>query len=262
MARRGAHPGGAPGPPAPAAPGRRRRRAPDGGDAEQDRAGPGQPLARHPAATWPGAWGCPWRACSSSQDGGRRRGAGDRRHGGAAPPWGDAGRRSGSATRRTPSAGRGRWPGGAHGRAGTARLRAAALGLAAEAMLERGSAEGAATRRLASGAPRSPTPGTGAGAAGDRRPGLLEGHLAWVLGLLERRRGRPAGAERAWSRALELLDAAGGAGRRRAPGRRVGRRGGRGRGGAPDGAPAAGPPPAGAGRAARRRRGARRRRAT
>jgi transcriptional regulator with XRE-family HTH domain len=96
--------------------------------------------------------------------------------------------------------------GGTQGRAGGERVRAAALGLVAEAMLERGSAEGAAVELAAASeiaARQEGRPGAG---------GLLEGHLAWVLGLLERRRGRPAGAERAWTRALELLDGAAGGG--------------------------------------------------
>ena len=98
-------------------------------------------------------------------------------------------------------------------------------------MLERGNAEGAARELAAAseiaarqGATRR-TAGEGAGAGGGRRTaGLREGQLAWVLGLLERHRGRPAGAERAWSRALELLDGESRGSRR--PVDRVGRRGG------------------------------------
>jgi transcriptional regulator with XRE-family HTH domain len=79
------------------------------------------------------------------------------------------------------------------------RIRAAALGLIAEAMLERGSAEGAAGQLA-----RASEAVTGSAARGT--PGALEAHLAWVLGLLERRRGRTAQAERAWSHCLDALE--------------------------------------------------------
>jgi hypothetical protein len=98
------------------------------------------------------------------------------------------------------------------GEDGPADLRAAALGIAAEAMLERGSAESAArqvavaSERLA-GAPATAGAGSGAGPDADR--GATEAQLAWVLGLLERRRGKLDGAVRAWTRATERLDGAG-----------------------------------------------------
>lgn len=103
---------------------------------------------------------------------------------------------------------------GAIGPDGHPRLRAAALGAAAEAALERGSAE-SATRRLtaasevlAAAPPQDGVP--------DAARGAVEAHLAWVLGLLERRRGRLDGAARAWTQGVERLgggeDTAGGAG--------------------------------------------------
>jgi transcriptional regulator with XRE-family HTH domain len=104
---------------------------------------------------------------------------------------------------------------GALGAGGPALLRAAALGVAAEAMLERGGAEGAghqvaAASEILAGAPAP------AGAAGGAGLGATEAQLAWVLGLLERRRGKLDGAVRAWTQAVERLDAgddtAGGAG--------------------------------------------------
>ena len=113
---------------------------------------------------------------------------------------------------------------GALGPDGPAALRAAALGAAAEAALERGGAE-SATRRLAAASevlaagPASAGPTPRAGAAGGRPDlprGAVEAQLAWVLGLLERRRGRLDGAVRAWTEGIERLgggeDTAGGAG--------------------------------------------------
>jgi hypothetical protein len=88
---------------------------------------------------------------------------------------------------------------GPGGQAPPDRIRAAALGLVAEAMLERGSAEGAAGQLA-----RASEVVAGLAARGGMGP--LEAHLAWVLGLLERRRGRTVQAERAWSHCLDALE--------------------------------------------------------
>lgn len=123
-------------------------------------------------------------------------------------------------------------------------MRAAAIGLAAEALLERGNAQGAAGHLMEAsailksqapglpsqgssrsapaaghgltGAPGAPRPDGATDASGRGMPwdcvALVEAHLAWVLGLLERRRGQTALAERSWSRCLELLEHTGGDG--------------------------------------------------
>lgn len=138
----------------------------------------------------------------------------------------------------------GREPGGGaltHGSAGrvgsggaAALLKAAALGIAAEAFLERDHAASAAAHLMAASAilksltvagPVTPVdsvpepvlggvretatpPGPVLGVAEGQAPLeiVVQAHLSWVLGLLERRRGQAAQAQRSWSHCLELLE--------------------------------------------------------
>jgi transcriptional regulator with XRE-family HTH domain len=96
-------------------------------------------------------------------------------------------------------------------------LLAAALGLAAEAGLEQGHTQPAAQRvqaaslalsagrsgdtgRAGGGGPQEPQQATGRATMG------IEAHLAWVLGLLERRRGQAPLAERSWGHCLDFLE--------------------------------------------------------
>ena len=121
--------------------------------------------------------------------------------------------------------------GGAQGRAGGERLRAAALGLVAEAMLERGSAEGAA-RELAAASESPPArrerraPGGDAGAAAGRgggRRGCWRGSWRGCWGCWSAaggaRRGRSGPGAGPWSCSTATPEEAGGAvaqgGRRR-----------------------------------------------
>ncbi|HEX2035927.1 MAG TPA: helix-turn-helix transcriptional regulator [Chloroflexota bacterium] len=94
--------------------------------------------------------------------------------------------------------------GGREGVADAGLVRAAALGLAAQAFLERGDTGAAAA------AIRDASAALAATTSDEARPGRgaagIEAHLAWVLGLLERRRGQLADAERSWTRCLDLLE--------------------------------------------------------
>ncbi len=90
--------------------------------------------------------------------------------------------------------------------------RARLLGLAAEALLATGDAAGATARlvqaselvAMGNGSPVPP-----ALAPGSDEPAellLARAELAWVLGLIERRRGHRAAAEHSWARSLELFE--------------------------------------------------------
>lgn len=122
--------------------------------------------------------------------------------------------------------------GGVESGGAAALLRAAALGIAAEALLEQDHAVPATAHLVAASAilrslpvarpltPVDPVPGEvlGGGSGKETPPGgralgvaeghatVVEAHLAWVLGLLERQRGQTAGAQRSWSHCLELLE--------------------------------------------------------
>lgn len=81
-----------------------------------------------------------------------------------------------------------------------ARYRVRLQGLAAEALFELGNSSAAAALLAeASG-------GLGAPAMDDQERPLAEAQLSWVLGLLERRRGDAAAAERSWGHCLDVLE--------------------------------------------------------
>jgi transcriptional regulator with XRE-family HTH domain len=87
--------------------------------------------------------------------------------------------------------------------------RARLLGVAAEAQLAAGAAPTAAelvleASRLAGTSDTAPNPAE-AGADWAARQ-IAHAHLAWLLGVLERRRGEVGQAERSWSRCLDALD--------------------------------------------------------
>jgi transcriptional regulator with XRE-family HTH domain len=91
--------------------------------------------------------------------------------------------------------------------------RARLLGVAAEALLAAGNVAAATARlleatRLAGTADGESSPGPDGAEAGERWLG--HAHLAWLLGLLERRRGDVGRAERSWSRCLDVVDRAAG----------------------------------------------------
>jgi hypothetical protein len=88
--------------------------------------------------------------------------------------------------------------------------------VAAEAALERGETQESAGLVAAASAVL-PAARAGPSGVGAPRLGAVEAHLIWVLGLLERRRGRAALAERSWSHCLDVLESLPGT----APGERL-----------------------------------------